>query len=525
VIPSEETLKKMHNLFKYLLLTLVSVNCCIGSNILFVSPVPSPSHHIWNRALAFGLVNKGHNVTLIGPDQDKVPKPANYTHILLEGIYDDLHDSFDMNEMASYSALRMMYEFEEWCLFSCKKLLKTNGLRRLLDYPPDFKFDLIIFDVTAGTCFYPLMHKLNYPPSVAVTAFLLPTYVANNFGNHLYPAYIPWYGLPYTTEMNFVQRVWNFVYMHFDIWLRYVKQYASEHDAAKEIFGENIPSMKELERHLSLVLTNTDPILDHPQAVAPNFIPVGGLHTRKSNNIPEDLQKLLDNAKNGVIVFSLGTNVRSDKLDKNIQKALLEAFSKISETVIWKFESELENLPKNVIVRKWLPQNDILGHPNVKLFIGHGGALSTQESIFHGVPMICIPFFVDQHINTKMIVKRKLGVSVDFKSITAGYMLRKLREILDDPTYRENMQKTASRFKDRTETPLERGIFWIEYVIRHGGANFLNTPARDYPFYVSSGLDVFVFLLLISIISISIFLKLIQLILKLFSTKTKVKVN
>jgi glucuronosyltransferase len=75
-----------------------------------------------------------------------------------------------------------------------------------------------------------------------------------------------------------------------------------------------------------------------------------------------------------------------------------------------------------------------VGHPNVKLFIGHGGALSTQESIFHGVPMICIPFFVDQHINTRMIVKRKLGVSVDFKSITAGYMLRKLREILDDPT-------------------------------------------------------------------------------------------
>lgn len=64
-------------------------------------------------------------------------------------------------------------------------------------------------------------------------------------------------------------------------------------------------------------------------------------------------------------MFSLGTNVRSDKLDKNIQKALLEAFSKISETVIWKFESELENLPKNVIVRKWLPQNDILGLLNL----------------------------------------------------------------------------------------------------------------------------------------------------------------
>ena len=65
-------------------------------------------------------------------------------------------------------------------------------------------------------------------------------------------------------------------------------------------------------------------------------------------------------------MFSLGTNVRSDMLDKTTQKSLIQAFSKLSETVIWKFESELDNVPKNVIIRKWLPQNDILGlwvHP------------------------------------------------------------------------------------------------------------------------------------------------------------------
>lgn len=61
-------------------------------------------------------------------------------------------------------------------------------------------------------------------------------------------------------------------------------------------------------------------------------------------------------------MFSLGTNVRSDQLDSNTRKALLDAFAKLPHLVIWKFETdEIEGLPKNVVVRKWLPQNDILG--------------------------------------------------------------------------------------------------------------------------------------------------------------------
>lgn len=73
------------------------------------------------------------------------------------------------------------------------------------------------------------------------------------------------------------------------------------------------------------------------------------------------MENILNSAKNGVILFSLGTNVRSDKLHKDKRQALLDVFGKLKETVIWKFESDIENLPKNVFVRKWLPQSDILG--------------------------------------------------------------------------------------------------------------------------------------------------------------------
>ncbi|RZC40275.1 UDP-glucuronosyltransferase 2B17-like, partial [Asbolus verrucosus] len=459
--------------------------------------IPSPSHHIWNRALAFGLTNKGHNVTYIGPDEDEVPKPQNYTHILLEGVYEDMNHNFDINEMSTYGPIELINEFENWCIHQCQLNSKSKGLRELLIYPPNFKFDLIVIDITAGTCLYPLIRRFNYPPTVGVTPFLLPVYVSYSLGNHLFPSFIPWYGFQYTTEMNFYERTLNFLVTYIQITLRYVSQYPQERKIAKKVFGGNIPPMEELERHISLVLANSDPLLDYAQPVPPNIILVGGLHARKSKEIPHDYQKLLDNAKNGVILFSLGTNIRSDKLDKETQAEILNAFSKISETVIWKFESKIENLPKNVIVRKWLPQNDILGHPNVKLFIGHGGALSTQETIFHGVPMVVVPFAFDQHINSRLIVKKRLGVQIDFRRITSDYFLKKIREVLDNPTYNENMKNISKIFKDRMETPLERAVFWTEYVLRHGGAEFLNTSARNLPFYKSFGVDVVTFLILI----------------------------
>lgn len=53
----------------------------------------------------------------------------------------------------------------------------------------------------------------------------------------------------------------------------------------------------------------------------------------------------------------------------------------------------MDNLPENVMIRKWVPQKEILSHPHVKLFVSHGGSFSSQESVCHGVPIACIPIF------------------------------------------------------------------------------------------------------------------------------------
>ena len=39
----------------------------------------------------------------------------------------------------------------------------------------------------------------------------------------------------------------------------------------------------------------------------------------------------------------------------------MEAFSKLDQRILWKFEADLKDISKNVMISKWLPQQDILG--------------------------------------------------------------------------------------------------------------------------------------------------------------------
>lgn len=79
--------------------------------------------------------------------------------------------------------------FGTWNIQSISGMLESNGLQTILDYPDDFKFDLVLHDYTIGPCVLPLIHKFKYPPLIATTAFDNPPYRIHWIGGHNYPAY------------------------------------------------------------------------------------------------------------------------------------------------------------------------------------------------------------------------------------------------------------------------------------------------------------------------------------------------
>lgn len=74
----------------------------------------------------------------------------------------------------------------------------------------------------------------------------------------------------------------------------------------------------------------------------------------------------------------------------------------------------------------------IAAHPNVKLFISHGGLLGTSEAVYEGVPILGIPIFGDQRTNIKAIEANGGGQLLDYNDITNQTVLEKIQMILTD---------------------------------------------------------------------------------------------
>lgn len=75
----------------------------------------------------------------------------------------------------------------------------------------------------------------------------------------------------------------------------------------------------------------------------------------------QDIKQILDNAKQGFIYFSMGSTWQSKDIPTEVTRGLLEMFGNLKVTVIWKYEEDLKNVPKNVHILKWAPQTSILG--------------------------------------------------------------------------------------------------------------------------------------------------------------------
>lgn len=132
----------------------------------------------------------------------------------------------------------------------------------------------------------------------------------------------------------------------------------------------------------------------------------------------------------------------------------------------------------------------------MKLLFNHGGELSLQEAIFAGKPVLGMPFFLDQRFNMNKVVRREIGLSLDYLSLTLENAKATLKEILTNDKYRINMENLSKRVRDQPQSPMDRGIFWIEYILRHGHSKELQCASLHQPFWTSYCLDILGFIFL-----------------------------
>lgn len=100
-----------------------------------------------------------------------------------------------------------------------------------------------------------------------------------------------------------------------------------------------------------------------------NMIEIGGIHV-------DEL------ASYGVILFSIGSIVKSKDFPKEKREAFVKAFGKLKQKVLWKYENEtFRGSSEGIMIRSWIPQRDILAHQNLSIFITHGDLLGTTDAL------------------------------------------------------------------------------------------------------------------------------------------------
>ncbi|XP_011782457.1 PREDICTED: UDP-glucuronosyltransferase 2B18 isoform X13 [Colobus angolensis palliatus] len=232
-----------------------------------------------------------------------------------------------------------------------------------------------------------------------------------------------------------------------------------------------------------------------PHPLLPNVDFVGGLHCKPVKPLPKEMEEFVQSSgENGVVVFTLGSMVTNMKEER--ANVIASALAQIPQKVLWRFDgNKPDTLGLNTRLYKWIPQNDLLGHPKTRAFITHGGANGIYEAIYHGVPMVGIPLFADQPDNIAHMKARGAAVQLDFDTMSSTDLANALKTVINDPLYKENVMKLSRIQHDQPVKPLDRAVFWIEFVMRHKGAKHLRVAAHDLTWFQYHSLDVIGFLL------------------------------
>ncbi|OWR54575.1 UDP-glycosyltransferase UGT33B7 [Danaus plexippus plexippus] len=311
--------------------------------------------------------------------------------------------------------------------------------------------------------------------------------------------------------------------------LDYLNQ-EEENSFLKEIFGPQCPSLNEMNKNVDMLLLNIHPMWVDNQPVASNVIYMGGIHQLSEKKLPQELQKYLDSSKNGVIYVSFGTNVLSQVFPEDKLKIIINVVSRLPYDILWKWDKdELPIKASNIKLSKWLPQSDLLRHKNVKLFITQAGLQSTDEAITAGVPLVAIPMLGDQWFNAEKYEKFGIGIKLDVKTLTTDQLSKAIETVISDESYRHNISKLRGLMHDQPEPPLNRTMWWIEYVLRHGGAKHLRSAGANMSYWEYFETELILVILLgifIIVAGISVVgFMLTHFISKFFTTTRKLKTN
>ncbi|XP_055683646.1 UDP-glycosyltransferase UGT5-like [Lutzomyia longipalpis] len=461
---------------------LAILRIVFAHRILGIFPLAAKSHDALYQSIVGGLLERGHQVTVIRSLPAPPGSPENYEEFLLNDM-EPIADSFNLENTFPPNLWNVYRDFSGLIEMSermCSSLLKSNALSSVLNIHRDNPFDLALIELFTTDCPLGIAAEMNLTTIGISPCALMPWhYTKLNLMD--FPSFIPAEYTAFATKMTFWERMENFLIGKvMKILFRRLQE--QDNVLLERRFGSHVKKVENLDQNIALALVNQHFSVSGVKPLNPRVVEIGGAHIRRKGALPVDIEKFLNSSsKTGVIYINWGSIIRVSSLSTRHLEALRQALNRLPMKVIWKWEEGIPfpNKSSKILARNWLPQLEILCHPATKVFLTHGGLLSANEVASCGKPVIVTPFFGDQHLNAAAMVEHGVGLLLPLEDFSVETIYSRIREILQ-PDYQLRAQQMSFAFNDRLLEPLPLAIWWIEHILGNpSSAEFLRTLPVD----------------------------------------------
>lgn len=392
-------------------------------------------------ALALGLMQNGHQVTIAAPENFK--ELVEGYGIAFHPLYGNAETMMNSPEgqrvLQTENTIKLMQYFF--------KVLHDIRVPLRESYKAGFdKVDYIIANAATLPVTSALAEKQN--KKMALTYFMPPVVPTAEFplGDFDFLDF-PWYNkLTYKLAHGFF---WKFV-----------KQEANEfrQELGLPLLNENLLTYVDKQKPIDLYCISPT-LIPQPKDWESHHKITGFL------TVPEQAATIADDNLNNwlsegppPVYIGFGSNGvgNTGKFVAIINDILHRTTERVLFCTGW---SVFEDLPRhpNLFMTKYVDHAQVL--PQCKLGIFHGGAGTLNTMLRHKLPVIIISFYTDQPTWGKIIERKQLGVHIPVKKLTADKLIAAIAKV-QSSEIKDNAAVIGEQIRD--ENGLERAVKEIE---------------------------------------------------------------
>ena len=109
-------------------------------------------------------------------------------------------------------------------------------------------------------------------------------------------------------------------------------------------------------------------------------------------------------------------------------------------------------------------------------------------------------------MNVKEAVNNHVGVRLEWHGMTEEKLETALLEVLTNPEYQSSVDRLSSLILDQPQHPLDRAVWWLEYLIRHPANTSMKPHTHNLHWFQYFLLDILaVVIILFSILSFTLY--------------------